>query len=90
MIMILPLEKECHIRNNRQIIRVHVDFELRLKIELFSCRNRALSVSLPVMLFTCAALSNNPLLGSEMLANRIPANRAISSVGFCCWHSVSY
>lgn len=45
-------------------------------------RFRYKPVLLPVMFFTCAALSRSPLLGSEMFANRIPAKRAMSSVGF--------
>ena len=39
-------------------------------------------VSFPVMLLICASFSTNPRLGSEILANRTPASRAISSVGF--------
>lgn len=55
--------------------------EILEKSKEFSCRNLALMVSPPVMLFTCAAFKTSPLLGSEIFTKRTPASRAISSLG---------
>ena len=55
--------------------------KLGLKSKEFSCRNRALSVSFPVILLTSAALKVIFFSGSEMFTKRTPARRAISSEG---------
>ena len=53
-----------------------------LKSKLFSCRNLAFKVSLPVMLLTCAEFNTSPLPGSDIFTNRTLARRAISSLGW--------
>ena len=49
--------------------------------KLFSCRYRAVIVSLPVNRLVRAASMVSFLAGSEILTKRAPASRAISSVG---------
>mgnify|MGYP000585710446 CR=1 FL=1 len=81
MITTRPLENSVISVISRKIICIYIQLELWFKIKLFSCRIWHSVYHFPSCFDLCF-IQHQSRLGSEILANRTPARRAISSVGF--------